>query len=79
MKHRNGLDRKALPAYIERVLSAGASPGVVTRVVVAHASDCPRLSGGACACQPDVTVHRPDGRVGDVDGDGQCGAEVRPS
>lgn len=79
MKHRGGLNRKALPAYIERVLSAKAELGDVTQVVVAHASDCPRLSGGACACQPDVTVHRPDGRVVDVDVDGQCGAEVRPS
>lgn len=50
--------------YLARAigLQLHVMPGHVVEVFVAHDSDCARLRGGACTCQPDMTAALPTGR-----------------
>ena len=45
--------------------------GQVVEVFVAHDSDCLRLQGGACTCQPEMTAALPDGRRADIGDTGE--------
>lgn len=49
-----------MSGYLTRLLEAYQSgqiePGVVTQVEVIHEPKCPALEGGACACDPALTI-----------------------
>ena len=85
MKHRGPKHRKskpskvrAKPAFLHRLIAIDVRPGEVAQVVVAHQTGCGQLHGGACTCDPDMTVTRSDGRMGDI-GDAGVGSEGTPS
>ena len=52
-----------LPQWVERLIASGwvPSPGEVIEVFVFHDDDCPALTGGECACDPDVELVQPPG------------------
>lgn len=49
-----------MSGYLSRLLAAYQSgefqPGEVTLVEVVHTPQCPAIRGGACSCEPDLTV-----------------------
>jgi len=38
------------------MIQTGEIPRVTGHVVIAHAPDCPALSGGYCDCDPEITA-----------------------
>lgn len=69
MKHSSEPKRSYLARAID--LHLQVKPGQVVEVFVAHDTDCGRLHGAACTCQPDMTAALPNGQRAVIDDAGE--------